>query len=837
LDNQTQKPFVIGYFILCATIIGATTLLAVGNNLYQVIFSAVSVLSILSAMIWYTLNRFNKIQSDHNAEITQLKIKLKNSTIEQEKTQEIQYNTQQSIDQLDVCIIILDNEHRVTYLSDATQKLFQTIESAETETSVFSVSNLYQKKLSQLFPGQITHNDVMLGGEKEIHFHSRQIQFLISALKTDNEERSGTLVQLLDLTSDKVTSDVLSQQFLLQQQLAEQQSRIHHALELVGFCLIITDDHHNTIFINQAMHDLLTRLTPAIQQKSPGFNVDELTGKYPDFIPDGTFSTKEPEPSNLILSETILTLSRSNITSKKGQQLGHILIFNDATEEFQQEIIKYRKRYQERLIANENSKIHQALDNVSANVLLVNPRAEIVYANQASISLFSSFESQIQKLIPSFNANNLIGQSTSLFDSDQLSVKTITNLSSQNNIELQFAKQTLNLTITPVFNHEKRIGTVIEIQNLTHQQYIQQQIEKLISAAQRGDIHHRLEVQATDPVFGSLASGLNEFLDTVGLFFQDIARIFSRISASNLSLKINNNYQGTFGEVTEDGNKTIDYLATVVEQIITTSTQIYSSLQEIINSNQTLSEKTAHQQNFFNQISNEIDTLTKSIKLTKGNTNNADQLALQASSMAQEGGNIVNQTIDAVNEIQNSSSLINNISEIMNDIAFNLNLLALNALVEAAQAGKHGKGFSIVAAEVRSLASRTKESAEEISQLVADSSIKIKAGTKLANQAGETLTNIIDSISQVQNIISQINKQSEMQTENVDSFNRDLKKMHMLTQDISVLASKTDKDSVASFQFAYDLHKLAEVFTLPGQNATTTTTTAEDSDTDFLFDF
>src|SRR5690348_18471714 len=160
-----------------------------------------------------------------------------------------------------------------------------------------------------------------------------------------------------------------------------------------------------------------------------------------------------------------------------------------------------------------------------------------------------------------------------------------------------------------------------------------------------------------------------------------------------------------------------------------------------------------------------MEEMTSTVKQTADNAGQANQLAMAARQQAEKGGTVVSAAVTAMNGINAQSKKIADIIGVIDEIAFQTNLLALNAAVEAARAGEQGRGFAVVASEVRSLAQRSADAATEIKQLIADSEEKVRAGSTLVNQSGEALSEIVESVKKVTDIVSEIATANQEQSE------------------------------------------------------------------------
>jgi len=177
----------------------------------------------------------------------------------------------------------------------------------------------------------------------------------------------------------------------------------------------------------------------------------------------------------------------------------------------------------------------------------------------------------------------------------------------------------------------------------------------------------------------------------------------------------------------------------------------------------------------------------------KKNAENAQQANTSASGtrdVADRGGQVVAKPVEAMAKIEDSSRKISDIIGVIDEIARQTNLLALNAAVEAARAGEAGRGFAVVASEVRSLAQRSSQAAKDIKDLITNSNGQVKDGVELVNRAGTALTEIVESIKKVAEIVADIANASVEQATGIEQVNKALNQMDVVTQQNSALVEE-----------------------------------------------
>jgi methyl-accepting chemotaxis protein len=204
-----------------------------------------------------------------------------------------------------------------------------------------------------------------------------------------------------------------------------------------------------------------------------------------------------------------------------------------------------------------------------------------------------------------------------------------------------------------------------------------------------------------------------------------------------------------------------------------------------------LSARTEEQVASLEEMAASIRQLSVTVKQNADNAQQANQLALAARSAAEGGGEVAVSAVSAMGEIEQSSQRMAEIVGVIDEIAFQTNLLALNAAVEAARAGDAGRGFSVVAAEVRSLAQRSSQASKEIKGLISTSSRNVKRGVDLVSKAGGSLGEIVTSVKKVADIVSEIAAASQEQSAGVQEVDESVTTMEGVTQKNAALVEES----------------------------------------------
>lgn len=465
-------------------------------------------------------------------------------------------------------------------------------------------------------------------------------------------------------------------------------------------------------------------------------------------------------------------------------------------------------------IANINLRIKNALDSVSANVIVADADFNIIYINPAVQKMFSLAADDIRKELPRFNPENLVGSSIDVFDKNP---QLLSALQSKHEETVHISGRTFDLIANPIVNQEgERLGSVVEWKDRTQEVAVEHNVTELVEKAVRGDFTARIETADLQGFFERLGKGVNQLMAVTDQGLNEVMRVMDHLSQGELTEQVTGDYKGSFGALQSSTNATVDQLKSLVGEIQTSVEAINTAAKEISAGNTDLSQRTEEQASSLEETASSLEELTSTVRQNADNAKQANQLVQSAALVAESGGDKARRVVKTMDAISESSRKIADIISLIDGIAFQTNILALNAAVEAARAGEQGRGFAVVAAEVRSLAQRSAAAAKEIKELINNSVSIVTEGSDLVTETGKTIEEIVISVKRVTDLMGEISAASEEQSQGIEQVNQAVTQMDDVTQQNAALveeaaaAAESLEEQAASLSASVSVFKLNE---------------------------
>ena len=443
-------------------------------------------------------------------------------------------------------------------------------------------------------------------------------------------------------------------------------------------------------------------------------------------------------------------------------------------------------------VAREALRVKVALDCSTTSVRIADNDGKLLYVNDAMKTTLRRIEPELRQRHPAFSVDNIVGQSVGIFyDDPDAALARLSRLDRAVSMDMVIGGRDFEISTTPILDADGvRLGSVGEWVDRTDQRKAEREIEGSVQAASQGDFSRLVPLEGKEGFLKQMAEGLNGIMRSCDTNLAAVAGVLNGMAAGDLTRRVEGDFVGRFAELQEDSNATTTRLRELIGQVQESVASITTASKEIAAGNTDLSERTEEQASSLEQTASSMEQLTSTVKQNAENAKQANQLVVGASDVAVRGGRVVQQVVSTMGEISESSKKIADIISVIDGIAFQTNILALNAAVEAARAGEQGRGFAVVATEVRNLAQRSAAAAKEIKELISDSVGKVDSGSKLVDEAGRTMEEIVASVKRVTDIMAEIAAASVEQTSGIEQVNGAITQMDEVTQQNAALVEE-----------------------------------------------
>ncbi|WP_062066179.1 methyl-accepting chemotaxis protein [Cellvibrio sp. OA-2007] len=581
------------------------------------------------------------------------------------------------------------------------------------------------------------------------------------------------------------------------------------ALDSTSSNVMVADPERNIVYMNKAVEKMLRLVEPDLRKALPHFSVDKVMGSNIDIFhrnPSHQMqllsNLRDTYTSQITVAGIVFRLIVNPIFSESGERLGTVVEWVDRTKEVATE--------------HEMSRILGALETTTTNVMIADPERKIIYMNQSVEKMLRVAEADIRTVLPHFSVDKIVGSNMDIFHKNPAhQMKLLENLTTTYTSNIVVGKRHFRLVANPIFSKDgTRLGSVVEWLDRTAEVAVETEVNNIVNSAAAGNFSERIRTEGKSGFFLSLAEGLNTLVATAERGLNDVARVLGAVAKGDLTERIDVEYTGTFGDLKNYCNETTENLTKMLSDIRSAADMIFTASSEIAQGNADLSSRTEQQAANLEETASSMEELTSTVKLNADNAKQANVLAEQASTVAIDGGALIQQVVTTMNAINESARKISDIIGVIDGIAFQTNILALNAAVEAARAGDQGRGFAVVASEVRTLAQRSANAAKDIKSLISDSVQKIDNGNSLVGKSGDTMKEIVSAIKRVNDIMAEIAAASAEQSTGIEEVSTAVSQMDEMTQQNAALVEEAAAAAESLQSQADELNRNVEQFRL-----------------------
>lgn len=399
--------------------------------------------------------------------------------------------------------------------------------------------------------------------------------------------------------------------------------------------------------------------------------------------------------------------------------------------------------------------IRVAVDVADTKIMIADQQGIVTYANPSAQKLFTEHAEEVRRRVPHFDPSRIVGTSYDGYHRDPKGTQhVITQMRDVHHAQIHFGARTFSFIGHPIFLQGERVGTTVEWRDITEELAVQNEVEELIEHIRLGDLDLRLKPKE-GAAAQKLVEAVNALLDETLTLVDYSLGLLQRLAQAQI-IPDTMPVTGAALEIQEAYNETVVSLQATIHAVNKAAVAIDASGRELVINQNDLSERSSRESASIEEISASVEELSAAVSENARNTENTFRLAESVSGNTREGRQAMDRVTWFMTEVAKGARETSLISRAIQQISFQTNILSLNASVEAAKAGEEGKGFSVIAAEIRKLAlhvSQEAARAESITDILLRGMDKGEQGIL---QAAEKIESIQAQVAQMTDHVKSI---------------------------------------------------------------------------------
>ena len=433
------------------------------------------------------------------------------------------------------------------------------------------------------------------------------------------------------------------------------------------------------------------------------------------------------------------------------------------------------------------SLLREVLENVSVNIMLGDNDRVITYLNPAAMHLFSRAEEHLREVFPDFSAKDLLGHSPDQFHSNpERVIKILERLKKgeEHRSQVEIAGKVFAQRFAPLFDEEgHRQGWTVEWWDRTDHVATEREIMATLSAVAQGDASNRISTGSRQFFAATVAQAINQMLDAQEKAAKELTLAVSALSRGDLTYQVGDFSGSAYAQAMaslESGLRTFQEL---MAKLADAAVMLEKEAQTVAARNTDLSHRTEEEAAAVQETVSSMGELSGAVQENTKSVQEASSFARHVAEEAGHGNEAVQRTARVMEDIHTNSKNITKISHLIESISSQTNLLALNAAIEAARVGgEAGRGFNVLASEIRRLSVRTQQSATEIREIVEEMLEKETQGLTAALEAAQRIETIVKEVGNLSGRLDQVSFVSTEQSQAISQVREALRQMEQVTQ-------------------------------------------------------